>query len=209
VPLLWITTSIAGIAMGGNWYRHYFLQIVAPLAVVTGYGIITSFRKLPSMKRPRYVLGCAVVFAVAIFISFDILMIRDQRALSFAYFHFDQYKHDADIVDYLKQHSNPEDKMFVMYMDPEIIYLSGRQSAFPHLFEKEFDRIPDVDKKLERVLTDPATRPRFIVDLRAYGDHGEVHKDALRIIREDYVIEKQFGIILLFRLKDQLASSSN
>jgi len=209
VPLLWIATSIAGIAMGGNWYRHYFLQIVGPLAVVCAYGLVTVFRQIPAMKRPAFVFSSAVVFAAAIAISFSVLLIRDQRALSLALFHFDQYRYDAEIVDYLKLHSNPEDKMFVMYMDPEIIYLSGKQSAFPHLFEKEFDRIPDVDGKLVKVLTDPTTRPRFIVDLRAYGDHGEVHKDALRIIRENYVTEKRFGIIFLYRLKDQLAMSSN
>ena len=209
VPMLWIASSIAGIAMGGNWYRHYFLQIVGPLAVVAAFGIITAFRKLPTEKRSRYVFGCAVTFAVALFISFNVLLIRNQGALSLALFRFDQYQYDTQIVDYLKQHSNPEDKLFVMYMDPEIIYLSGKQSAFPHLFEKEFDRIPAVDKKLEKVLLDPATRPRFIVDLRAYTDHGAVHKDALRIIRQNYVIEQRFGIIFLYRLKDQLAMSSN
>jgi len=153
--------------------------------------------------RYKFSAATAVVVIMATYVSFDVLKIRDQRILSTQLFGFEQYKHDKDIADYIKSHSQPDDSVFVMYMGPEIVYQSERRSAFGNLYDKEYDRIPSIGTRLEQVLTDPAARPRYIVDLHSYPDHGDLHKNALSVIRRDYVLEKSFGLSSVYRLKDR------
>ena len=65
-----------------------------------------------------------------------------------------------------------------------------------------FDRLDADGKELVQSLTDPATRPTYIVDLRGYGYHINHDPLLINILRRDYVVERTFGVNLVYALKD-------
>ncbi len=42
--LLWVVSALFGMAMGGFWFWHYFVQLVPPLALLAGAGALGLFR---------------------------------------------------------------------------------------------------------------------------------------------------------------------
>ena len=207
LPACWLATSLAGVAMGGNWYDHYFIQMIAPLSVTAAYGLVSLYRSIEPAMRTRFAAVSAAVMLLTVLFAFKVVLLRDPKQIGFeVYARLDRFIYNADIAEYVKSRTGPDDRLYIMYSAPEILYLSERRAAYPFLYNKELDRLDADGKELVQSLTDPATRPRYIVDLRGYGYHINQDPLMINILKRDYVIERSFGVNLVYGLKDQTTS---
>ncbi len=131
--ILWIISSLLGMAIGGNWYWHYFTQIIPPLAFLSG----TIVFALKGSKW-RYLQAAAIGFALSVFAIGEVpLWFLSPQVVSWEIYHRPGYTHAADIADYINSTTETDDLIYVAFAEAEIYYLSKRHTSVPQLFLSE------------------------------------------------------------------------
>ncbi len=169
--------SAIGTAASGRFYPHYYIQLVLPLALLAApvyADVLTGWRVAgPWWFRRRVVIGWFVLTGVGFVVAHTVGLSR-QRA-------------PADVGRYVREHSDPADRLFVwgqapgIYLDAQRRPASRYVATFPltgYIFGSPLswdpshdtsDRIvPGAWEQLEEDLQ--RHPPRFIVDMEATRD---------------------------------------
>lgn len=163
---LWFFASLGGIALGGNWFTHYFFQLLPPLAIYGAIGV-----------RAAFVRGGAALWRVrlATMLSLSVMLtaayaghyfVAQPAEISWDLYHDRAYQAQGPLVEYLKANSRPNDRIYIAFEAPEVYYLSERQSAFPVVWRQPLLSDPATFNRLIGTLDTPAG-PEYIVDLDA------------------------------------------
>jgi 4-amino-4-deoxy-L-arabinose transferase-like glycosyltransferase len=163
---IWFLASSGGIALGGNWFTHYYFQLLPPLAVYAALGAQAAFRHENAVRwrmRLVTVLSLSVMLTTAYAGHY---FVAEPAQISWDLYHDRAYQAQGPLVEYLKANSRPNDHIYIAFEAPEIYYLSGRQSAFPVLWRQPILNDPATFDRLIATLDTPAG-PELIVDLDA------------------------------------------
>jgi 4-amino-4-deoxy-L-arabinose transferase-like glycosyltransferase len=163
---LWFLASFGGIALGGNWFTHYYFQLLPPLAIYAALGVrALSQRGMPPRWRVRLVtmIGLSVMLTTAYAGHY---FVAEPARISWDLYHDRAYQAQAPLVAYLQANTRPNDHIYIAFEAPEIYYLSGRQSAFTVLWRQPILNDPATFDRLIATLDTPAG-PELIVDLDA------------------------------------------
>ena len=115
VWLTWIAVSV-----GGRFYEHYFLQFVAPLAVLASpkaAELVRSWRGLSPRRRAMTALACAVPALCLLCYSFA-------RGIAGKY--PEQDPRARALAAWLTHNSRPDERLFIWGHYPPIYYLADR-----------------------------------------------------------------------------------
>ena len=163
---IWFLASFGGIALGGNWFTHYYFQLLPPLAIYAAIGVRAAFHREDAIRwRTRLVtvLSLSVMLTTAYAGHY---FVAEPATISWDLYHDRAYQAQGPLVDYLKANSRPNDRIYIAFEAPEIYYLSERQSAFPVVWRQPILNDPAIFDRLIATLDTPAG-PAFIVDLDA------------------------------------------
>lgn len=163
---LWFLASFGGVALGGNWFTHYFFQLLPPLAIYAALGVRAAFvRGDAALWRVRLVtlLSLSVMLTAAYAGQYFVAQPAD---IAWNLYHDRAYQAQGPLVAYLKANARPNDRVYIAFEAPEIYYLSERQSAFPVVWRQPILNDPATFDRLIATLDTPAG-PMFIVDLDA------------------------------------------
>jgi len=171
---IWPLFSMVGIALGGRFFGHYYIQIIPPLAVLGGLGLRSLTRKIRTQgveffRRPT-VIVLTGVFACSLFLfvvtdapfylKYDVIQISHRQYDSpvFAVTRF--------IGKYLRDHTQKDDFVYVWAVNPEINFYALRKSPSPilvhhNLHHFTWDPYEEVIQSLHRA------PPRYIVALQS------------------------------------------
>jgi 4-amino-4-deoxy-L-arabinose transferase-like glycosyltransferase len=195
----WLAVSAIGVVAGGRFYPHYYIQLIPPLAVLAAPYYAESWRDRRSARITRAWLAATVVVFFAIHCTGLWLTGRETEA-----------------GQYIRQHSSPDDRIFVWGQSPSI-YLDARRrpasryiTTFPLTGYIFGPPMPDVDTRdrivpgawsnLEQDLS--AHPPAFIVDTetdgRARYPLGQFPALA-RLVAERYRLVARTGDGLIYR----------
>jgi hypothetical protein len=170
--LLWLTWI--AVAMGGRFYEHYFIQFVPPLAVL-GAPLAAS---LWQRRRALFVALAAIPLALNVGFSWA-------RGLAGKY--PAQEPKTRQVAQFLREHSAPDERLFVWGHYTPIYTLSGRLPGTrypntslhmgnfdPLLLDRQFDAAahrsaPDVRATLDDLT---AKKPALVVDTAPADIHG-------------------------------------
>lgn len=196
---LWLATALGGVALGGNWFLHYYQQLLPPLTIA----LALAGRWL--LRRPLL----PARFAVAVVAGFAALPLIFSLGGSFAGVEprtlpgwEPGVSAAAPIAEYLATHTTGRDTIFVAYDHADIYYLSGRRPAARWLHFRELGRTPGAFGEQVARIADPATAPRYIVGAQAFDRWGFDPDGALRaIVARDYEQETTIAGIPLYRRK--------
>ncbi|MGI8687033.1 MAG: ArnT family glycosyltransferase [Thermomicrobiales bacterium] len=178
---LWFLASFGGVALGGNWFTHYFFQLLPPLAIYAAIGVRAAFvRGETALWRVRIatVLSLSVMLTAAYAGRY---FVAQPAEIAWGLYHDRAYQAQGPLVTYLKAHSQPNDRIYIAFEAPEVYYLSERQSAFPVVWRQPILNDPATFDRLIATLDTP-TGPEFIVDLDA--PHFQRAHDRLRPVLE-------------------------
>lgn len=192
---LWILTSLAGASLGGNWWPHYFQQVLPPFAVATAFGLwaLLGGRARPTRGARQLWVGLRVLAILATFgliwtTGALLVSSRDSRGLE-----FDQHLPEgavASIATYLREHTAPGDSVYVVYGQGDIYYLTQRRPAARWLHWNELANIEGAFDEQLALLSNPATAPRYVAVTHPYDAFGLDPDGQLRaIIARDYILE--------------------
>jgi 4-amino-4-deoxy-L-arabinose transferase-like glycosyltransferase len=120
-----LLTSFFGVALGRNVFVHYYLQMALPFALVVGLALHVID------VRPQHLRRVAAAGLLMLLVS----------ALSPFRFDAVERKQDhqrnttvAEVSRFLRDHTSPDDTIFVLGGDPVIYFLSERQAPTKYFF---------------------------------------------------------------------------
>lgn len=196
----WVLTALGGVALGGNWFLHYYQQMLPPLAIALALAGRWLLRR--PIALPRFALACCAGLTT---LSLILPLISgfasgvDSRTLpgwepgvSAA----------APIAAYLTAHTAPDDTIYVAYDHADIYYLAQRRPAARWLHFRELSRTPGAFAEQVVRIGNPATAPRYIVGAQAFDRWGFDADGTLHaIVARDYERETTIEGIDLYRRK--------
>ncbi|HEY9382707.1 MAG TPA: glycosyltransferase family 39 protein [Gemmatimonadales bacterium] len=106
--VLWLAVSAVGVAAGGRFYPHYYIQLIPPLALLAAPGL-AGFDRMP---RRRELLGAVAVTALALTVIHPLRLQRNRNAES--------------LGEFLQANSTPQDRIFVWGQAADL-YLEARR----------------------------------------------------------------------------------
>ena len=147
---IWLAMSMLGVAMGGNWFEHYFLQIVPPLAVFAA-AALTVPSWIPSVGRwwsthlparlraTTLAIVPALVALVVLIVPWAVLPPAEGAT---RLYDMNGYQQNEEIAAYLAAQTEPTDEIFIAFSHASLLYLSGRRSSTPYLYKQQTTEIP-------------------------------------------------------------------
>lgn len=130
---LWLISSLLGMAVGGHWSRHYYVQLIPALSFMAGPGVsdlLRSSRRLFSHKT--------LVVAVIVFGIVDLpLWFGTPEVVSEIMYDRPGYVLNDEIAAYVNEYTTEDDTIYVAFYQAEIYYLAKRRNAVPQLYGYE------------------------------------------------------------------------
>jgi len=193
---LWIVTASLGVAMGGHWLMHYFLQLVVPLATLASRGVVAAWDKVsagtPAAIAPL-MMASALLFA---FIEGTFLFEPAAVGTSRLYAR-PPYLVSGQVAQYLRGHSAKGDTLYVAFYEAEIYHLAEMQGTSRFLFRLDLD---ELDGAFDSVVRDiEAEKPTFVVDFNQPLAPVRDRERFYRALHLHYDVAQSFESAVIYR----------
>jgi len=147
----WLVFSFAGTSIGWYYRPHYFIQTIPAVAALAGAGLWAAgwwlarlaerfFGEKFTGGRARWagwaaaaLLWTAVVAAPAA-LEYPRYLSLGPEAISRYTYMGNPFIEAVDVARYLREHSDPEDSVFILGSEPEILFYAQRKSATRYIF---------------------------------------------------------------------------
>jgi 4-amino-4-deoxy-L-arabinose transferase-like glycosyltransferase len=192
---LWSIGAVAGIAMGGDWWSHYLIQIAPPLALWLAWNLEAIARAL---SRWRRVLFLAIATGLLL-IPFAIIVDGPEGMLTQLYGH-PGYPAQAKVARYVQDHTNPDDTIYVAFDQAAIYYLSDRKPAYRHLYDQELQALPNSYADIIAIIRSE-DRPVYIVSTLHPGPFPDDSRAFWREVGQYYDVETTIDGVPVYRAK--------
>lgn len=176
---LWLLASLLGIAAGGWWRQHYFMQLIPPLCLLASAG-------LPAWRagQLRVAWGIALALALVPFVQRDLrLMALEPDAISWRLYHRPGYLLSDEIARYVQRTTKPDETIYVAFAQAEFYYLAERRNAAPQfyylaaehsgeVFGRVIEALEQRRPSLVLLVQDPPPQRMSRADFQAILDRG-------------------------------------
>ena len=165
---LWLIGSLLGTSIGGDWWSHYLIPVVAPLSIWLGTTLAAVWVTLT--RWPRVALAVA---ALALLLQpFYIIAYGSPERIGDALHEHPGYPAQAEVAAWLREHVEPGTTIYVAFDQASIYYLANLPPAYRHLYDQELRGIPSSYSDLIAIIRS-ADRPKYIVSTRQPGPFAD------------------------------------
>ncbi|HEY6474064.1 MAG TPA: glycosyltransferase family 39 protein [Acidimicrobiales bacterium] len=162
--VLWLAFACAAVIGGGNFHNHYYQQMVPPLALLAGIGGAELLRR----RNVAYVAVVGVALAATVFVTVP-LWFDSPDAQARAVFPGDPHlQTDAAVVRYVRSHTRPGQRIFVMWAAADLYYLANRDPSFRYMWFRNIQAIPGALGQARRMLSGKHP-PALVVGINSPG----------------------------------------
>jgi hypothetical protein len=185
---LWLAGGLVGILGGGNFWAHYWIQIVPPLCMIAALRLEAMVAS-GDLRRVVRVLPVGVAAAFSLWMTVTPLVANPEGRVR-AVTPGDMLRiYDDDIVAYLRAHTAPGDRVLVTPLAGGSIYfLADRRPAFRYMWYRPTQAIPGAVSHLRTILTeDPPALAVVLADPGVIDPSGrttELLKTRYRIVTQ-------------------------
>lgn len=205
---LWLICALGGTALGGNWFLHYYQQLLPPIAIATAIGIGALLRR---SLHPAWLAGQTIAVLGAVLLAQATLTPLWQGVDPARLPEYEPGIAAAGpVATYLRERTSPTDTIYVVYDHADIYYLAERRPAARWLHFRELRWTPGAfDEQVARI-ANPTTAPRYIAGAQAFDRFGFDSDGRLRaIVARDYTLETTIGGVPIYRRIDRPATSTS
>lgn len=191
--LLWLAASLAGMAMGGHWRWHYWIQLMPALATAAAPGLVSlaGFRRVYAVP----VLGVPLVL-------FAQVALLPPLEGSWRLYERRGYQIAADVASYVRARTGPEESIYVAFAEADIYHLAGRRAAVPHLYWLEVTSLPGVYDRVVAAIEE--REPVYVLALDPVSTRVDPERRFLRALERGDRLEAVFeGVGLCRRVEDE------
>lgn len=129
---VWLAAATAGVLLGGSFHAHYYLQLVVPLSLVAVFVPLSSRSRVASVAAAAAV---TLAFAVPLWSATDL---SQARTIWPADTHLQS---DSVVAGFLRKHSRPSQRIYVLWAAADLYYLADRRPALPYLWRRNVQTI--------------------------------------------------------------------
>ncbi len=134
--LLFALCSAAAVSAGFQFRSHYFIMALPAFALAAGIGVsligeLRMFR-VGSRLLPHLLIAVALLYGIVA--NRDYYFAADPTRISQNIYFPNPFTESAVIGEYLREHTQPSDRIAVLGSEPELLVSADRRSASPFLF---------------------------------------------------------------------------
>jgi 4-amino-4-deoxy-L-arabinose transferase-like glycosyltransferase len=192
---LWGLGALAGIALGGDWWSHYLIQVAPPFALWLAYNLSVLSHTLTRWWRPVLVVATTVL----LLLPFNVL-IGSRDGLTQRLYGHPGYPAQAAVAQYLQEHVDPDRTIYVAFDQAAIYYLADRKPAYRHLYDQELQALPSAYADIIAIIRSP-NRPQYIVSTLHPGPFPDDSRAFWREVGMYYDVETTIGGVPIYREK--------
>lgn len=193
---LWSIGAVLGIAMGGDWWSHYMIQIVPPLSLWVAWNVDGIVHALASWRKPLAV----AMMSILVLLPYGVIVDGTDGMLTRLYGH-PGYPAQDDVARYIREHSEPDDTIYVAFDQAAIYYLADRKPAYRHLYDQELRALPESYADIIGIISGP-NRPLYIVSTVHPGPFPDDSRAFWREVGRYYDLEITIDGVPIYRAKD-------
>lgn len=203
----WALASVAGVATGGRFFPHYFLQLMPAAAVLTAFVIHETIvqRRFRPIGRPAVAVAAFLVFT-SLSVTTVMYLAPRQAEQRVAESVAQQKEWEADskkIGEYIKARTDPEDKIFNFGREAPIYFHADRRPAVRYFADWPFWWDEMTLYGTVKALRE--TKPVYIIDTAQeplFEDYQKYHPPVLmNLLREEYEYVGRLYFADIYRLK--------
>ncbi len=191
---LWLLGALAGVAMGGDWWSHYLVQLAAPFALWFAPLVVGVSRGLPRWGRRAF----AIVAIAALLGPYWVVIKGDPERMAETLFSHPGYPMQTEVASYLREHTSPGTEIYVAFDQAALYYLAGRPAAYRHMYDQELRALPHAYDDLLTMIRNP-DRPRYIVGTRQPGPFPDNARRFWSEVGRYYHLEEMVDGVPIYR----------
>lgn len=164
----WLATGFVGVSASGQFFPHYFQQLVPALCLAAAIGAEGLIQARPLAQRSRRVLRVALTALLLLFPAQALYpyLVRNSLATTLHQIYPLSYFEVAPALgERLTQLTRPDDKVYVFGAEPEALFYARRVSATRYIFLFPlYGPYPDALENQKRVAAEISkARPAVVV----------------------------------------------
>ncbi|HVP04065.1 MAG TPA: glycosyltransferase family 39 protein [Dehalococcoidia bacterium] len=166
ILILWAFASAVGVASGGRFFPHYFLQLMPALAVLTGVVVYERFGRGHGVRlsKPAWMAGGLLIVLSVGFTAILYLVPTqaEEQVVSSIYYQKEWEASSLALGHYIKERTGPEDTIFNYGRESQVYFYADRQPAIPYFYDwvLQYDAVP-----MATVISELETaKPVYVVD---------------------------------------------
>lgn len=162
----WALASAIGVASGGRFFPHYFLQLLPALAVLTAIVLYDRFLngRHHTLSKPAWVASLGlIVISVGMSSVLVVLPGKAEERVASNWFTQKQWEqYSENVGHYVKARTDPNDVIFNYGLEPQVYFYADRQPAIPFFYDwvLKYEAAP-----MHEIIADLETaRPVYVID---------------------------------------------
>ena len=158
---LWLGAAVVGVLGGGNFHSHYYVQLAAPLSSRAGVG----GRELLVARRRVATAVCGAAALVTLAVTAPLWFASGPAQARAIWPKDGRLVHSEAVASYMREHTTPHQKVFVLWAGADIYYLADRRPALPYMWYRNVESIDGALASARRMLR--ARLPALVVVAQA------------------------------------------
>lgn len=132
----WLGVSLLGVAMGGYFREHYYLQATPPLAALAGVGAADVLAPAIAARRRGLALLAIVggVIVVGVAASARYYLAATPEARSRLVYPDNPFAESVAVARLVHERTRTDERVFVFGSEPQILFLARRRSASRYMY---------------------------------------------------------------------------
>jgi hypothetical protein len=206
----WLLSAFIGVAIGRRYYANYFIQVMPPLSLLGGIGLVHLWRTRHQGGARLARRVCLAAFLIS-FLWFHSRTLANWCALAFPQVHqlqlwdmWDADQRNMRVAERLKWGTSADDAIFIWGSNAQLYFLAERPMATIWM---DFDVAddyppgaaePSMQAQTAEILT--RSRPRYIIDVQQVA-RLENYPHFRSLVARYYDLEGQIAGVRLYRLR--------
>ena len=173
--LLLAAASCVGFAAGLHFRPQYCLLLVPALAVTAAIGLDALGRLMPpqpsGLRRAVSVVLVIAAVAQPLYASRDVLFQLGPDQISRLIYGRNPFPESVPIARYIREHTQPGDRVAVVGSEPQIYFYASRRSATGYIYTYPLMELQPYATEMQQAMIREieSADPRYVVFVRAVG----------------------------------------
>jgi hypothetical protein len=173
--LLLAAASCMGFAAGLHFRPQYCLLLIAPLAIMAAVGVDALGRLIPpqpsGLRMAVPVVLVIAALAQPLYASRDVLFQLGPDQISRLIYGRNPFPESVPIARYIREHTQPGDRVAVVGSEPQIYFYAGRRSATGYIYTYPLMELQPYATGMQQAMIREieSADPRYVVFVRAVG----------------------------------------
>ena len=201
ITLFWFLGGLLGVMAGFRFFQNYFLLIIAPMVLGSGW-LINQFWRRRGVREERILIkGCLFVLILGT-LSSQVVKVKEELTA-------EQETRAKRAIEYLKKSTTSDDYVYIWGTEGRVLFGAKRISPSRYFFAFPLTTDGYKEKAVSELKVSLNERkPEIIIDasidcgVPKLGEmKGKDWEDIHRFMNENYVLEAPIDSWLVYRLK--------